>query len=228
MPGPDRGARVEAVLLDVDGTLVDTNYLHAIAWQRAFREAGIAVPAWRLHRHVGMGGDRFVGAVAGDEVEARCGDAVRDAHGRAYAELMPEVTALPGAGALVHALKERGLAVVLASSGKAHEIDHYLDLLGVRDVVDGWTTSADVETTKPAPDLLHAALAQVGERSALLVGDSVWDCAAARRAGIPVVGLLTGGFCADELREAGAHAVYESAEELCGDLDALAPLPVHQ
>jgi HAD superfamily hydrolase (TIGR01509 family) len=215
-------ADVDAVLLDVDGTLVDTNYLHTLAWQRAFRQAGIVVPAWRLHRHVGMGGDRYVAAVAGDEVEERCGDTVRDAHERAYAELMPEVTVLPGAAELVHALKERGAAVVLASSGKAHEIDHYLELLRVREVVDGWTTSADVESTKPAPDLLEAALAKVPDRTALLVGDSVWDCEAGARAGLPVVGLLTGGFAERELREAGARAVYESALALCDALEVTA------
>jgi phosphoglycolate phosphatase-like HAD superfamily hydrolase len=220
-------ADLEAVLLDVDGTLVDTNYLHTLAWQRAFREAGIFVPAWRLHRHVGMGGDRYVAAVAGDDVEERCGDAVRAVHERTYAELMPEVTVLPGAVELVHALKERGAAVVLASSGKAHEIDHYLDLLGVREVVDGWTTSADVETTKPAPDLLDAALAQIPGHRALLVGDSVWDCEAAARAEIPVLGVLTGGFAAEELRKAGARSVYESAAALCDEL-AIGLQPLHQ
>jgi beta-phosphoglucomutase-like phosphatase (HAD superfamily) len=228
MPDAERDGRVEAVLLDVDGTLVDTNYLHTLAWQRALREAGIVVPACRLHRHVGMGGDRYVAAVAGDAVEERCGDAVRNAHERAYAELMPEVTVLPGAVELVHALKERGAAVVLASSGKAHEIDHYLDLLGVRGVVDGWTTSADVDTTKPAPDLLEAALAKVPGRAALLVGDSVWDCEAAARAEIAVLGVLTGGFAAQELRAAGARAVYASAAALCAELGALGLQPARR
>jgi phosphoglycolate phosphatase len=216
--GEDRRGAA-AVLLDVDGTLVDTNYLHVLAWQRAFRDTGIEVPAWRLHRHVGMGGDRYVGAVAGEDVEARCGDEVRAAHERRYADLMPEVVPLPGAAALVHALKERGVAVMLASSGKAHEIDHYLDLLGIRDVVDGWTTSADVETTKPAPDLVEVALERVAARPAVLVGDSTWDCEAAARADVPVIGLLSGGFGADELRAAGARALYDSATELCEDLD---------
>lgn len=211
---------VRAVLLDVDGTLVDTNYLHALAWQRAFRRHGIEVPAWHLHRQVGKGGDRYVAAAAGEEVEARAGDAIRDAHGEEYGRLIDEVRPLPGARELVLALTRRELAVVLASSGRAEEVDRYLDLLDVRDALDGWTTSSDVDSSKPAPDLLGAALESVGDRRpALLVGDTVWDGEAARNAGVGFVGVLTGGFSLAELRAAGAEAVYESAHQLTAALD---------
>lgn len=217
---------IRTILLDVDGTLVDTNYLHAIAWQRAFRDAaGIELPAARLHRAVGMGGDKYVAHVAGDEVEEQHGDAIRDAHGDRYSQLIDEARPLPGARELIAALKERGLTVVLSSSGKSEELDRYLDLLDARELLDGWTTSADVEETKPAPELLEVALERAGGTvgSSLLVGDSVWDCVAAERIGMPVIGLLSGGFCAAELREAGAVAVCGDASELAGRLgEALA------
>lgn len=206
------------VILDIDGTLVDTNYQHTLAWQRALREHGETVPAWRIHRHIGMGGDQLVTAVAGEEVERRIGDAVRATEGERYSELIGEVELLPGARALLVALRERGMATVLASSAKADEVDVYLDMLDARELVDGWTTSADVKATKPEPDLLRAALDKAGSDVAVLVGDSVWDCEAAARAEIPTVGVLTGGFARDELLAAGATVVYEAAEELCGHL----------
>ena len=149
-----------AAILDIDGTLVDTNYHHAVAWYRAFRQHEVTVPVWRIHRHMGMGGDQLVASIAGDEVE------------------------------------------------------HYLDLLDCRDLADGRTTSADVEATKPEPDLIVAALEKAGTKDAALLGDSVWDCKAAKRAGIQTVALLTGGFSDEELREAGAVAVFDSIEAL--------------
>jgi HAD superfamily hydrolase (TIGR01509 family) len=212
---------IRTVLLDVDGTLVDTNWLHVIAWQRAFRHvAGRVLPAWRLHHEVGKGGDQFVPSVAGAEFEQRHGDEVRAGHEAAYGELIGEVRPLPGARELLVALKERGFRTALASSGKASEIDHYLDLLDARELLDGWTTSDDVESTKPEPHLLRVALERAGGGPALLVGDSLWDCEAAKRAGIPVIALLAGGFCPEELRAAGARTTYDSPAELCGDLDA--------
>jgi HAD superfamily hydrolase (TIGR01509 family) len=209
-----------SVILDIDGTLVDTNYQHTIAWQRALREHGVVVPGWTIHRHIGMGGDQLVAAVAGDEVERRHGDAVRAAEGEQYAQLIDEVELLPGARALLVALRERGATVVLASSAKADEVDAYLDMLDARELVDGWTTSADVEATKPEPDLLRAALDKAGTGdAAVLVGDSIWDCEAAARAEIPTVGVLTGGFGRAELLDAGAEVVYESVVELRTHLD---------
>jgi HAD superfamily hydrolase (TIGR01509 family) len=129
------------------------------------------------------------------------------------------VEPLEGATDLVRHLKDRGHAVVLASSAKGDEVDHYLDLLGVRDLVDGWTTSDDVEATKPEPDLVQAALDKAGESEAVMLGDSTWDCEAARRAGIKTVAVLTGGFSEQELREAGAADVFESISELREALD---------
>jgi HAD superfamily hydrolase (TIGR01509 family) len=204
-----------SAILDIDGTLVDTNYHHTLAWQRALSGHDVTVPAWSIHRHIGMGGDQIVAAVAGDAVEERVGDAVRELEGDLYKAMIDDVRPLPGARDLLVELSRRGHAVVLASSAKADEVDHYLDLLGARELADDWTTSADVEATKPDPDLVVAALEKGGESGgAVLLGDSVWDCRAAGRAGIAVVGVLTGGFSERELRDAGAMDVYESAAEL--------------
>lgn len=204
-----------AALIDIDGTLVDTNYQHTLAWQRALAAHDVVVPAWSIHRHIGMGGDQIVAAVAGDDVEERIGEAVRAEEGEQFQRLIDEVKPLPGARELLGALAGRGHSVVLASSAKADEVDRYLDLLDAREVAHGWTTSADVESTKPESDLVLAALEKAeADGGAVLLGDSVWDCRAAGRARIAVVGLLTGGFSERELRDAGAIDVYESAAEL--------------
>jgi HAD superfamily hydrolase (TIGR01509 family) len=206
-------------ILDVDGTLVDTNYHHTLAWYRAFLRHDLVLPLWRIHRHIGMGGDQIIGALCGDDVEETLGDRIRDEEKERYFELIDEVRSFPAARRLIDALKERGQPVVLASSAKREEVDHYLDLLDARQSVDGWTTSADVEKTKPHPDLVCAAIEKVGGGPGVLVGDSTWDCEAARRIGVETVALLTGGFSRQELREAGAVCVYESIEELLEDLD---------
>ena len=206
-------------ILDVDGTLVDTNYQHAIAWYRAFRSRGATFPLWQIHRHIGMGGDQLVAALAGDEFEAEHGDAVREAEGQRYMDLIGEVEALPGARELVERLKAEGHSVVLASSAKDHEVEHYIDLLDARDLADSWTTSEDVETTKPAPDLVEVALRKSEENDgAVMVGDSTFDCEAAKRADVPTLGVLTGGFSEQELLEAGAKAVFESPEALLAEI----------
>ena len=209
----------QSAILDVDGTLVDTNYQHAIAWYRAFRQHGVVLPIWRIHRHIGMGGDHLVKALCGDEVEAEKGDDVRTAEKALYMALIEEVEPLQGAKELIRELDQRGHSVVLASSAKEDEVDHYLDLLDARDVVDGWTTSADVEATKPEPDLVKAAVEKAGAGEAVMVGDSTWDCEAAGRAGLQTVAVLTGGFSEAELREAGAVAVYHSIDELRDSFD---------
>ena len=203
-----------SAILDIDGTLVDTNYQHALAWYRAFRKHGITLQVWRIHRHVGMGGDHLIEALAGERAEKELGDAIRDSEKELYRELIGEVEPMDGAADLIRELKDRGRRVVLASSAKADEADHYVDLLGVREVVDGWTTSADVDNTKPDPDLLKAAIAKAGGGSAVMVGDSTWDCEAAKRAGIDTIGVLTGGFSEQELTDAGAAAVFESIADL--------------
>jgi HAD superfamily hydrolase (TIGR01549 family) len=203
-----------AALLDVDGTLIDSNYQHALAWFRAFRRHGIVLPIWRIHRHVGMGGDQLVPALAGKRVDEEHGDAIRDTRTEIYSELIGEVQPLEGARELIADLKDRGLTVVLASSAPQDEIDHYLDVLDARELADGWTTDDDVESTKPEPDLVRAALAKAGTGDAFMVGDTPWDIEAARKAGIDTVTLITGGFSEQELRDAGAAAVFDSVEEL--------------
>jgi HAD superfamily hydrolase (TIGR01509 family) len=216
----DPDAHPIGVILDVDGTLVDSVYHHAIAWQRAFRRHGIVIPAWRLHRHVGMGGDRFVPSVAGAEVEEELGEALREAHGDIFAGMIDEVTALPGAREVIVEMAERGQRVALASSADAAEVDHYLDMLGIRDTVCGWTTAAEIGSTKPAPDVVEAALEVLGDRDAVMVGDATWDCLAAARAGLRTVCVATGGFGRLELLEAGAVDVLT---DLRGIPDRLRP-----
>jgi HAD superfamily hydrolase (TIGR01509 family) len=211
------------VVLDIDGTLVDTNYQHAIAWHRALRDHGHIVQLWEIHRHIGMGGDQIVAALIGEEAESSDGDAIREAEGEAYGELIEEVQAMHGATELLEELREDGARAILASSAKADEVEHYIDLLGARDLVEGWTTSADVERTKPDPDLVDAALRKVGcDGAAVMVGDSTWDVKAADAAGVPTLAVLTGGFSESELREAGAAEVRESIGELRKDRGALA------
>jgi HAD superfamily hydrolase (TIGR01549 family) len=175
---------------------------------------------WRLHRHIGMGGDQYVAAVAGDEVEERLGDTLRDAHDEEFRKLRDECAPLEGAYELVAELKQRGLVVVLASSSNEDDLDHFLDELGVRDVVDGWTTSDDVERTKPHPDVIHAALDKAGTREAVMVGDSRWDVEAAANAGLETVCVLTGGWSEQELRDHGAACVFESLVALREGLDS--------
>jgi HAD superfamily hydrolase (TIGR01509 family) len=208
-----------AAILDIDGTLVDTNYHHALAWYRAFRRHDIVLPLWRIHRHMGMGGDQLIASLCGKEVEERLGDEIRAAEKDLYMALIEEVEPLPDARRLIEVLKERGHAVVLASSAKSQEVDHYLDLLDARELVDGWTTAADVERTKPHPDLVAAGLERAGGGPGVMIGDSTWDCEAARRCGIQTVGLLTGGFSEQELLGAGARVVFESIGDLIDGLD---------
>jgi HAD superfamily hydrolase (TIGR01509 family) len=203
-------------VLDIDGTLVDTNYHHAVAWYRAFRQHGFVLPLWRIHRHIGMGGDQLVAALAGEGFEREQGDDVRAAEAVLYGELIGEVEPLPGARAVLEDLKASGHAVVLASSAKPNELEHYLTLLDARSLVDGWTDAGDVERTKPEPDLILAALEKAGAEpgDAVMIGDSVWDCRAAERADVRSIGVLTGGFSEQELLEAGASKVFESVDAL--------------
>jgi HAD superfamily hydrolase (TIGR01549 family) len=207
-------------IVDIDGTLVDTNYHHAIAWYRAFRAHGFVVQLWRIHRGIGMGGDQLVASLIGKEADAKHGEGIRDAEKQAYMSVIDEVAPLEGARELLLDIKERDHRVVLASSAPADEVEHYLDQLIARDLVDDWTTSADVDKTKPHPDLIVAAMEKAGGDDAVMIGDSVWDCEAAKAAKVPTIGLLTGGFSDKELEEAGAAAVFESIAELRRDLDS--------
>jgi HAD superfamily hydrolase (TIGR01509 family) len=208
-----------AAILDIDGTLVDTNYHHSIAWFRAFRQHGIVVPIWRIHTHMGMGGDQLVASLTDDETEEKKGDDIRSAEKALYMALIEEVEPMEAAREFILDLKQRGHTVVLASSAKEDEVEHYLDLLDVRSVADDWTTSADVESTKPQPDLVRAAMEKAGDGEAVMVGDTPWDIKAASSAGIETVAVITGGFSKAELEEAGAVIVFESVAELRARLD---------
>ena len=168
-----------------------------------------------------MGGDQLVQALTDEATENRVGDQIRAAEKDLYFELIEEVEPMEGARELVKELKERGHTVVLASSAKPEEVEHYLDLLEARELADAWTTSGDVEETKPEPDLIKSALDKAGsdQGPAVMVGDTPWDVQAARRAGVDTLAVLTGGFAIEELTESGAVAVFESVAELCGRLE---------
>ena len=213
------------VIFDVDGTLVDSTYHHALAWHRAFCEREIVLPMWRIHREIGKGGDRLVPDLAGDDVERRDGDRLRDAQKERFAELIDEVQPLAGAHELLAACKEGGWRIALASSGRADEVAHYLRLLDAEELPDAVVSSADVDTTKPAPDVLEQARKQAAPDldadAVVMVGDATWDCEAALRAGMTPIAVLCGGFGREELEAAGATAVYASLGELREALDGL-------
>lgn len=216
MTNPDAGA----VLLDIDGTLVDSNFLHVHAWIQAFADAGHPVDAWRVHRRIGMGSGRLIAELLGDDAD-RLGDAVKQGHTDRYAELTDRLRAFDGARELVRALADRGAAVVLSTSAASEEVERLRAVLDVDDVVQ-LTGAEDVDEAKPEPDLVQAALdlAGVPAGRAVFVGDSVWDVRAAARAGVTCVGVLSGGTSEAELREAGAVHVAEDAAALLRDLDA--------
>jgi HAD superfamily hydrolase (TIGR01509 family) len=174
---------------------------------------------WRVHRHIGMGGDQLVQAIAGQEVEARLGDALRQASSEEFKPMRNECEPLAGARALILELKRRDFTVVLASSSGEEDLEFFLDKLDVKEIVDGWTTKDDVERSKPHPDVVHAALEKAGTKDAVMVGDSRWDIEAAANAGLETVCVITGGWSVQELRDYGAAAVFESLVDLCASLD---------
>jgi HAD superfamily hydrolase (TIGR01509 family) len=208
-------------ILDIDGTLVDTNYQHALAWYRAFRAHEIVLPVWRIHRHIGMGGDQVVSALTDERTEKELGDQIRAAEKDLYFELIDEIEPMDSARELIEQLRDRGHKVILASSAKPEEVERYLDLLDARELANAWTSSGDVDATKPHPDLVETALAQADEppQEAVMVGDTPWDVQAARKAGVETVAVLTGGFAVEELTESGAVAVFQSVAELCQHLE---------
>jgi HAD superfamily hydrolase (TIGR01549 family) len=203
------------VVFDLDGTLVDSNYQHAIAWHRAFRRHGYRAAIWEIHRHVGMGGDQFVEALLGEEAENADGDELRDGHSEEFAKLIGEVEAIEGASELIAELDDSGATVIIGSSAEQDECDHYIELLGAEGRIAGATTSADAEHSKPDPELVETALEKYGSGgAALMIGDATWDVKAAEAAGVPTLGLLTGGFSESELREVGAVEVSHSIAAL--------------
>jgi HAD superfamily hydrolase (TIGR01549 family) len=212
----DTGPGDAAILFDIDGTLVDSTYHHAIAWQRAFDRHGLPIPLWWIHRTVGMGGDKLVAEVAGADVEEGLGDALRDAWREEYVEIKSEVDELPGAADLVRKLASAGYTVALASSGDPEFADEALDDLGIRDVVEILKTSEDVDGSKPEPDLIEVTLDAVDRSRGVLVGDTPYDVESAARAGIGCIGLRSGGYSAAELTEAGAALVVDVPADLMG------------
>lgn len=213
-------AAPSAVLLDIDGTLVDSNFLHVHAWTLAFAEVDHPVDAWRIHRRIGMGSGRLLDELLGDDAD-RLADDVKERHTAHYAELAGLLRPFAGARELVRALADRGLHVVLSTSAAPEEVEKLRAVLDVDDLVQ-LTGAEDVEEAKPEPDLVQAALdlAGVPADRAVFVGDSVWDVQAAARAGVVCVGVLSGGTSEAELRDAGAATVVEDAAALLRDLDA--------
>jgi HAD superfamily hydrolase (TIGR01509 family) len=209
-------------VVDVDGTLIDSNYHQALAWYRALRSLGETFPVWQLHRLIGTGGDQLVSAIGGTELEHRAGDQARARQAEEADAMLEEMAPLPGARDLLVAITEREHRLVLASSGRESHVEACLDKLDARNLVDAWTTSADVESSKPAPDLLQAALTRLDaapDAPSVMIGDSVADIEAAKRAGMPAVAVRSGGFGDDELRTAGAVAIYDTPGHLARDLD---------
>ena len=199
------------MLFDVDGTLVDTNYLHTLAWSRALADAGEWAPMHAIHRLTGMGGDQLVPKLLGHE----CPEAA-DARPRRYKELRGDIRVFPGAADLLRRAHDAGLVVMLATSSPKDELEAVLELLDAGDAIDGKTSADDVDGSKPAPDVFEAAMksGSIDPAYAIAVGDSVWDIEAARAAGIGCVALESGGFSQHELSEAGAVHVYRDAAEL--------------
>ena len=206
----------QALIFDLDGTLVDTVYAHVFAWQRALAEEGMPIDGWRIHRRIGMSGGLFTRAVArevGRELSREETEAIQARHGRVFQELLPDRRPLPGAVELLADLRRRrGIVHGIATSGRRPEIDLSLDALGVADetvVID----RGDVARAKPEPDLFLACAAALGvaPEDCYVVGDAVWDLLAARRARMLSIGLLSGGYGADELMSAGAFRVYGDA-----------------
>jgi HAD superfamily hydrolase (TIGR01509 family) len=214
------GRGPKAVLFDVDGTLVDTNYLNAVTWWEAFGQAGHYVPMAQVHRSIGMGSDLMLDKLLPPDRDQDADADIRTAHTALYATYWSRLRPLPGAVDLLRACKERGLAVVLASSADEREFSMLRGVLDAEDAIDAATFSGDVETSKPAPDLVDAALQKIGVSAgeAVFVGDTVWDTQACGKAGVRCIGVLSGGFSRDELTSAGAAEVYRDPGELLASL----------
>jgi HAD superfamily hydrolase (TIGR01549 family) len=210
---------LRAAVLDIDGTLLDSNYHHTVAWARAFSAVDGIVPLWRIHRHIGMGGDRLVAAVAGDDVERRMGDQIRARWVKEYDALIDETRLFAGARGLLVRLRRAGLMVALASSSIPRHAQHALDLLDADELADMTTTADDVEESKPHPELMRMILDGVGTAAACMIGDSIWDVHAATEVGVPTIGLCTGGYGHQELITAGAVCVYDDLLHLTSELD---------
>jgi HAD superfamily hydrolase (TIGR01509 family) len=207
---------VKGVLFDVDGTLVDSNYLHVVSWWAAFAQGGHQVPMARIHRAIGMGSDQLLDTVLPADRDKSADDDLTAAHSALYSVYWSRLRPLPGAADLLRACHHRGLRVVLASSAGPQELTVLRAALDADDAIDEATSAGDVEASKPAPDLVQVALDKCGLSPAetVFVGDAVWDVQACQQAGVPCVGVLSGGFSRDELLGAGAVRVYDGAADL--------------
>ena len=211
---------VRAALFDVDGTLVDTNYLHAVTWWEAFAQAGHVVPMAEIHRAIGMGSGLMLDKLLPQDRDTGDDADIRAAHSALYATYRSRLRPLPGAADLLRACKRQGLAVVLASSADEPEFNMLRAVLDAEDAIDAATFSGDVEASKPAPDLVQVALDKAGVPAgqAVFTGNTVWDVQACQRAGVPCIGLLSGGLSRDELTSAGAAEVYPGPGDLLASL----------
>ena len=209
-----------AVLFDIDGTLVDSNYLHVQAWYRAFSDADVEVEAWRIHRSIGMDGSTLLKTLAGDADEDTR-SRLKDLHSRYYKETIPLLRRLPGARELLEAVDGVGLQIVLATSAPEDELAILREVLACDKLVSAVTSSNDVDTAKPQPDIVDVALERAGVDAdhAVFIGDTVWDVEACNRAGVPTIAVLSGGVSRGELEKAGAQAVFEDTKELCEHID---------
>ncbi len=213
-------ATIEAVLFDIDGTLVDSVYLHVDAWRRAFAQHGLTAPAWEIHRRIGKDGsllvDELIELAGGDTESDDLSSDVSSAHDDVYSQRTDELTVLPGARDLVRHCKVSGFTVVLATSAPENELKVLRSLLGVDDVVDAVTSGADVEMAKPDSTVVALALqrAEVSAEKAVMVGDATWDFLAASDIGVRGLGVRSGGIAAHELLAAGAGEVYADAAEV--------------
>ncbi|AEF39870.1 HAD family hydrolase [Hoyosella subflava] len=210
-----------AVLFDIDGTLVDSNYLHVHAWQRAFLEVGIPVDSWRIHRSIGMDGSTLVSTLS-DGASDDVASTIKELHTRYYHELTPLLRAFDGAREILEKVESLGMQTVLATSAPEDELAQLRSVLDREDVISAVTSSEDVSTAKPEPRIVQIALERAGvsPKRAVFVGDTVWDVEACNRAGLNCVGVLTGGVSRAELEDAGAIAVYTSVSELCANFSS--------
>jgi HAD superfamily hydrolase (TIGR01549 family) len=213
---------IRAVLFDIDGTLVDSNYLHVEAWHRAFQSVGEHVDAWRIHRSIGQDSAQLLASLVGERPDA-WNEHAKSLHTRFYEDLAPRLRVFDGARELIAALDRRGVRVVLATSAPQDELDLLTGLLGVDDAVHATTSADDVDTAKPAPDIIAVALERAGvdSQAAIMIGDAVWDMKAAARAGVAPYAVLSGGVSEAELREAGANDVFEGTRAVLESLDRL-------
>jgi HAD superfamily hydrolase (TIGR01509 family) len=211
---------ISAALFDIDGTLVDSNYLHVDAWSRAFYDIGSPVDSWRIHRSIGMDSEKLLDALVGD-ANAEMRNRASDLQSTYYSSTLGRLRPFDRGRELLRELSSRGITVVLATSAPEWELKALRSALSIEDAVDVVTSSEDVDTAKPAPDIVQVALARAGvdPDDAVMIGDSVWDVQAAGRVGVACIGVLTGGISPEELRDAGAAAVYPDVAELLAHLD---------